>query len=409
MADLSGNVGHGSGSSGVRFSSASVRPGGSSPNPVVPTANSENREGQVRYLRAGLITAACVLLPSTALAAVTTAPNGQRLSLMLRHGIKGGGGGGSKNGAVLIAHGGPVLKSEAPYVIYWTGGQAVSSSFATSESVLNTYLTDVAAASAAGSTTNVYSVLAQQYGAPYSQTFNANGAGKAKPQVVLATDAYPSTGCSTATGMTACVSDSSIQAELTKLITAGTLPPTGAIGTGTNPVFFVVTPPNVNVCTSTSQCVNNSFCAYHSYFVNNKQDVLYASVPFSVFATSTKGCQTDQYSSYNTPVGPSGDEAYNIADDLSHELSETITDPLINAYYSRGGYEVGDLCEAYGATADTSKGLSPLAYAPAFASGVNGGIYDQMINGDPYYNQTEYNNALGQCSAGVTALTGTPF
>jgi hypothetical protein len=358
----------------------------------------------LRYLRAGLIAAACLALPSTALATITKAPDGHRLSVMLRHGIKGGGGGGSKGGSgVLIAHGGPVLASEAPYVIYWTAGHAISPTGTASESLLNTYLGDVSAASKAGSTTNVYSVLAQQYGAGYSQTFTPNA------QAVIDTDAYPGTGCSMATGMTACVSDASIQAELAKLINAGALPQTGTVGSGTNPIFFVVTPVDVNVCTSARQCVNNSFCAYHSYFVNGGQDVLYSSLPFSVFATSSKGCQTDQYSIYNTPAGSSGDEAYNVADDLSHELSETITDPLINAYYSRGGYEVGDLCEAYGATANTSKGLSPLAYAPAFASGNNGGIYDQLINGNEYYNQTEYSNSLAQCSAGVTALTGTPF
>lgn len=351
----------------------------------------------MRYLRTGLIAAACLVLPSTALATITKAPDGHRLSVMLRHGIKGGGGGAKGgSGGVLIAHGGPVLKSEAPYLVYWApSGHAIAPA---SQGLLNTYLSDVSAASAAGSTTNVYSVLAQ-YGSPYSQTFPSK---PSYTQTVTDTSAYPGTGCSIATGMTACVSDASIQAELTRLINAGTLPRTGAVGSGTNPIFFVVTPVDVNVCTSTSQCVNNSFCAYHSYFVNGGQDVLYSSVPFSVFATSSKGCQTDQYSTYNTPVGPNGDEAYNVADDLSHELSETITDPLINAYYSRGGYEVGDLCEAYSATANPSKGLSPLAYAPAVTNPANGGIYDQIINGDEYYNQTEYSNSGAQCMTGAS-------
>jgi hypothetical protein len=350
----------------------------------------------MRNLRIGLVVAAFLLLPSVAAAHITTAPNGHRLSVMLRHGIKGPGGGGGSKGGLLVSHGGPVLKAEDPYVIYWTApGYSIASA---SQSLVNQYLADVATASTAGSTTNVYSVLAQ-YGAPYSQSFSS------KTQAVLDTDSYPGTGCSLAAGMTACVSDSSIQAEIASLVSAGKLPTPTAPGSGTTPTFFVITPVNVNVCTSTSQCVNNSFCAYHSYFVSSNHDLLYASVPFSVFANgNTKGCQTDQYTTYNTPAGPTGDEAYNVADDLSHELSETITDPLINAWYSRGGYEVADLCEAYAATADTSKGLSPLAYAPAFTNTKTGGIYDQVISGDQYYNQTEYSNSAAKCMTGTTAL-----
>ena len=127
-------------------------------------------------------------------------------------------------------------------------------------------------------------------------------------------------------------------------------------------------------------------------------------MPFSVFANNPKGCQTDQYSIYETPVGSSGDQAYNIADDLSHELSETITDPLINAWYASNGLEVGDLCEAYAARVNISKGLSPLAYAPAFGTPSTGVLYDQVINGDQYYNQTEFSNSANKCLPGTTPL-----
>lgn len=347
----------------------------------------------MRFLRAGLVVAACLALPAAASATVTRAPNGHRLSLMLRHGIKGGGGSRTSSGAVLLYHRGPVLTAEAPYLIYWTpGGTSGPYSVASSSTtLLDTYMSDVAAAS--GATTNVYSVL-DQYGAPYNQTFSP-------AQVVTdTTNSYPGSGCSLAPGMTACVSDASIRAEIASVIAANNLT-LSTPGSGTTPVFFVITPADVNVCTSTSQCVNNSFCAYHSYFTDGKQDVLYASVPFSVFANgNTKGCQTDAYpNTYETPAGAyHGDEAYNVADDLSHELSETITDPLINAWYSKNGLEVGDLCEAYGAT-NTAKGLSLLAYSPAYGDASKGTLYDQLINGDQYYNQTEYSNSAGQCMA----------
>lgn len=316
---------------------------------------------------------------------------------MLRHGATSAAARGTARGTgggVLQSHGGPVLNSESPYLIFWTPpGYSISSA---SESLMDQYMTDVAAAS--GTTTNVYSVLGQ-YGATYAQTFTAG------TQAVVDTNRYPAkqTGCTIATGMTACVTDSSIQAEIGSLIDAGRLPmPPTSPNAGTNPIFFVITPVDVNVCLGGGVCANNNFCAYHDFFTHNGADVLYASVPFAVFATSSKGCQTDQYSIYETPVGSSGDEAYNIADDLSHELSETVTDPLITAWYSSNGLEVGDLCEAYGATVNTRKGLSPLAYAPAYGNAGDGVLYDQVINGNRYYNQTEFSNSANQCMTGTT-------
>jgi hypothetical protein len=350
----------------------------------------------VRYLRAGLIVAAaCLAFSSTAAAVVTHTPNGHRVSVFLRKGARTTGGKGTSSG-VLLSHGGPVLAGAAPYAIFWTpSGHPIS---AASESLMDQYLGDVAAASGK-STTNVYSVLAQ-YGSPYSQTFSS------RAQAVIDTNPYPTNqgACQLATGMTACVTDASLKNEIGNLIDAGKLPTPTAPGTGTTPIFFVITPVDVNVCLSGSQCVNNNFCAYHDFFSHGGNNVLYSSVPFSVFATSPKGCQTDQYSIYETPVGSSGDEAYNVADDLSHELSETITDPLINAWYSGNGLEVGDLCEAYAPKANTNRGLSPLAYSPAFGDASAGTLYDQVINGHQYYNQTEFSNSANKCLPGTTAL-----
>lgn len=351
----------------------------------------------MRYLRVGLtVVAASLVLASSAAAVVVHTPNGHRVSLMLRPGAKAPKGASSTKGGVLFSHGGPVLSSEAPYLIFWTpSGHSIS---AASESLMDRYMGDVAADSGR-STTNVYSVLTQ-YGAPYSQSFSG------KTQAVIDTDPYPTSqsGCKLATGMTACVSDASLQAEIGKLIDAGTLPNPGAPGSGTTPIYFMITPVDVNVCLASGQCSSNNFCAYHDFFTHGNSNVLYSSVPFSVFATSPKGCQTDQYSIYETPVGSGGDEAYNVADDLSHELSETITDPLINAWYASNGLEVGDLCEAYAPKTNISKGLSPLAYSPAYGDPSTGTLYDQVINGHQYYNQTEFSNSANKCLTGTTPL-----
>ena len=353
----------------------------------------------MRHLRMGLIVVGAwmtVLAPSAG-AVVTKTATGHRVGVMLRAGANGKTSGSSGTSAVLASHGGPVLTAETPYLIYWApSGHQIAGP---SQTLMNQYLTDTAADSTAPSMTNVFSVLGQ-YGAPYAPTFNAS------VQAVSDSDPYPAkqTGCTIATGMTACVTDGSLQAEISNLIDHGRLPSPGTPGTGSTPIFFMITPVDVNVCLGGNTCASNNFCAYHDFFTHNGQDVVYASVPFSVFATSPKGCQTDGNSSYETPVGPTGDEAYNVADDLSHEFSETITDPLINAWYASNGYEVADLCEQYAATANTRKGVSPFAYGPAFGNAASGTLYDQVINGHQYYNQTEYSNAAGKCLAGTSAL-----
>ena len=347
----------------------------------------------MRYLRMGMIAVtASLTLSSAAAATVMKTPSGHPVSVMLR-GSKPPASG-TASGGVLVPHGGPVLKGETPYLIFWTpGSHGISGA---NEGLMAQYLTDVAHDSNGVSDTNVYSVLGQ-YGSPYNQTFSSS-------QVIVDTTPYPpaKNGCKLATGITACVSDAALQAEITNVISQHHLP-LSAAGAATTPIFFMITPADTNVCLSSGACASNNFCAYHDYFNSGGNSILYASVPFAVFASSTKGCQTDGKTGYNTPTGPSGLQAYNVADDLSHELSETITDPLISAWYTNGGLEVGDLCEAWGATVNTSKGYSPLSYGPAYSNSA-GGIYDQIINGDEYYNQTEFSNSTGQCETGLQAL-----
>jgi hypothetical protein len=46
-----------------------------------------------------------------------------------------------------------------------------------------------------------------------------------------------------------------------------------------------------------------------------------------------------------------------------------------------------------------------LAYSPAFGDPATGTLYDQVIAGDQYYNQTEYSNNPAGCETGVTPFT----
>jgi hypothetical protein len=226
--------------------------------------------------------------------------------------------------------------------------------------------------------------------------------------VINDTHRYPANngGCSVDPGTTACVSDAQVQSEVARLISADRLPS----GVGARaPIYFVITPQDVNVCFIAGECSSNIFCAYHGFFMNGGTPVLYSPVPFNIWANgSTKACQDDGTQLYQTPDQGSqasfhGDHAYQIADNLSHELSETITDPLLNAWFNNNGSEVGDLCEAFAPTSKPEKDVSANAYLPIVAGTESAGdLVDQLFNGDYYYNQTEWSNANGDCMATPT-------
>jgi hypothetical protein len=263
-------------------------------------------------------------------------------------------------------------------------------------------MSDVAADS--GATNNVYGVLAQYTdsvgAAGYRQTFG-------RGQVIQDSHAYPANkgGCPLGSGVTACVTDAQIQAEITRLISADHL----GTGVGLNaPIYFVITPQDVNVCLLGGSCSDKNFCAYHDFFTDGSSSVLYASVPFTVFVTDpTKGCQQDGTALYQTPDQGSqrrffGDHGYQIADNLSHELSETITDPLLNAWFTAAS-EVGDMCETFATVSQPNRDVSAHAYFPTLAGTAAGGdLVDQYFRGDYYYNQTEWSNATGDCMATQT-------
>jgi hypothetical protein len=301
-------------------------------------------------------------------------------------------------GGQLLYHGGPVLHSERPYLIFWTpAGHSIP---AENEAVMTQYLSDVAADS--GGSDNVYAVLSQYTDATgpaaYQQTFNR------RQQVINDSQPYPTTkgGCPLATGLTACVTDSQIQGEVTRLIATHGL--TTGDGPGA-PIYFVVTPQDVNVCLTGGACSSKNFCAYHDFFTDKGSPVLYSADPFTVWTDNpSKGCQDDGTALYQTPDLNHGDHGYQIADNLSHELSETITDPLINAWYTSGfGSEVGDLCEAFAPVSNPNKDVSADAYLPTLSGTASAGdLTDQFFSGHYYYNQTEWSNAASNCMATPT-------
>jgi PKD domain len=300
--------------------------------------------------------------------------------------------------------GGPVLHSSAPYLVFWApSGESIPSG---SQSLIARFLTDTAADS--GKSTSVFGVLRQYYDAAgfadYRQTFNA------ARQVIVDPQPYPppGLGCSSPDGAyPTCITDSQIKAELQRLIVADRLPAAGSLSAPElrpdAPVYFVVLPADVDVCDPMS-CASNKFCGYHQWFVDTHNDiVLYAVLPLqplrdgSLLVPSPKGdCQIDGTSATQTPNGDVNADI--LISQLSHEYSETITDPHIPFGWDTASpaLEVGDKCNVNAAAQLPQS--NPDAFLPTLGgSEPAGSLYTQLINGHRYYTQSEWSNGDHGC------------
>ncbi|HEX3764958.1 MAG TPA: hypothetical protein VHW23_39960 [Kofleriaceae bacterium] len=127
------------------------------------------------------------------------------------------------------------------------------------------------------------------------------------------------------------VRDSDIRSEIEWLILHGQLP-TG----GPDNAFFFYLPPHVTAMMSdgTPSCHPGSgrcFCAYHGWYPGtNGQPRFYAVMPDLAGAPGWCG-------------GP-GDDLGDRTVAASHELAEMITDPSGISWVTRGGNEIGDVC-----------------------------------------------------------------
>ena len=119
-------------------------------------------------------------------------------------------------------------------------------------------------------------------------------------------------------------------------------------------------------------CSFSTYCAYHGTFASGSATVLYAAMPYA--GTDLAGCGIQSGS--GTPNGADTDAEISVA---SHELMETVTDPLLNAWYDPTGAEIGDKC-AY-------------TYGPTSSNGA-----DLTINAHPYIVQEEFDNSGLGCS-----------
>jgi hypothetical protein len=264
-----------------------------------------------------------------------------------------------QGGRVLTAAGGLTVTP-----IYWqpSGGQY---SFPGGyEDVINGYITDVAAAN--GSTSNVYSVDTE-----YTQTVNGDKTAisydiKAGTPITDTND-LPSDGCPVDSGYSACITDAQLVTELEQITKSQNLP------TDLSHFYPLFLPPGLETMDLDGTTSASSFCGYHRAFGLFAVQTVYGNLPFP----PKSGCDAGQ-----TPHGNLA--ADGMVSTLSHELNEAITDPLgaQAAWIDQAGHEIGDMCsDTYGPPLGSTDPSNP-----------SSSEYNQVINGDKYYTQTEFSN-----------------
>jgi hypothetical protein len=194
------------------------------------------------------------------------------------------------------------------------------------------------------------------------------------------TNAYPGSDDGTSTNP---LSDGDMQQAVQDAINANPSwnPP------GTNTMYFVFTGffdgtnEPIHSCDG-SDCFagldtnpnGSAYCAYHSHFTYNGNDVIYASQPEDALGSCYPG-------SYNGGPYPNGAGNVDITlSAVSHEMFEANTDPDLSNWRDSTGDEIGDKCAYHYPWGDPNAG-------PVEPDGTN-----IVLNGDPYLLQTEWSN-----------------
>jgi hypothetical protein len=158
------------------------------------------------------------------------------------------------------------------------------------------------------------------------------------------------------------LTDAKVQAVVTSAISSGGLP-YDASG-----VYFVLTSADVNE--SSGFCTQ--YCGWHTYANTTKGPVKYA------FIGNPDRCPSACEAQTTSPNGNAG--ADGMASIISHELEESVTDPLLNAWYDQRGQENADKCAwTFGTVSQAS----------------NGSYYNVVLNGMQFLIQRNWVNASG--------------
>jgi len=242
------------------------------------------------------------------------------------NGRGGGGGGGGGGGNGISYHGGPVLLNETKVVaVYWASGAIFTGG------PVNTTGTGNQDGS------NVGYFLRNLGGSSY---FNINstytdGTGAHIANVVNYVGFW-------ATGSTPPSAPS--DANMLALLKSGF--DNGQLTYDRNTLYAIFTGSGVNL----GGGFGTQYCAYHYHGTVNGQTVLYAAMPYN-----------QQYPGIctNGTAAPNGDAGADAeVNTLAHEIEETTTDQMGNAWFDVRGYENADKCAwTWGSTSNNGTGV----------------------------------------------------
>jgi hypothetical protein len=273
--------------------------------------------------------------------------------------------------------GGPVMHSQRVHVIYWAPAGSGLTFDPGYESMINTFLHQVAVAS--HSTSNVFGLMGQYHDSNGPAAYNATFAGAIQDSDPLPTDVVytctepPAPPADTGPGWTACINDGGIQAEIARVVRDHHLP------SGIGDMYMLLTPNGLGSCfeSGPQDCAlggdaNNGYCGYHS--ANGDPGIPYAVIPYNAVVGH---CQ----SSNPRPNGSTADPTIST---IAHEYAETSTDPLGTAWSDSSGNEIADLCI-------TSYGRA--------LGGLGSTRFDEVIDGGRYWIQELWSNFTHNCRA----------
>ena len=159
------------------------------------------------------------------------------------------------------------------------------------------------------------------------------------------------------------LSDAGVQSVVAGAISSGHLPK------DTNAVYFVLTSADVNE--TSGFCTQ--YCGWHTHGTISGSDIKFSFVGNPDRCPSA--CEAQSTSSPNGNPGADG-----MASVIAHELEEAVTDPDLNAWYDRRGYENADKCAWTFGTE---------------VSAQNGSKYNMTLGSRTYLIQQNWVNASG--------------
>lgn len=262
----------------------------------------------------------------------------------------------------MTYHGGPVMTGTYVYAVFWVPPTLQSGATTTLSSkyiaLAKQLLVDYPGHGIANNNTQYNA------GSSYASSFGGLSG------YYVDTNPYPASDCTDSVTPGNCITDSQLQTEITRVMALEKWTP------ALNKMFIVFTSTGEGSCSdgTSSSCAYTHYCGYHGYFATTSGPTIYANMPYA----DPNHC----YASGNGQHSPNGDIASDaLLNVTSHEITEAVTDPELNAWWdTANGEEIGDLCAWQFGTADWDSGLA-----------------NQMWRGHYYDLQLEYNNHTASC------------